>query len=374
MDTFAMKILTMDAETFFSDTFTLSKLTTEEYVRSPEFEVHGWAVQHEHDAPFWLTHEEAAKVFKQADWSNTAVLAHHAHFDLLILKHVYGVAPAFILDTLSMGRVVFGPGLKLNLESLAARFSLQPKSVPYAEMRGKRWHEMPPDLQRRVASGAMHDCSLTRTIADFMLKGGPNVPYPFPASELAVVDLTVRMFTEPVLVGDIEALGEAWQAEQVLKKDLFRRASEMAGATIEPADLRKDALFAQLLEQFGVEPETKVTARAAEKAAASGTDPVAKYAFAKSDWFMQNLLIDEDEDVALLAECRLKAQSSIYQTRIERYGSMALRGAMCIYLAYGAAHTRRHGGGDKTNFQNLPRPDKTKPQKGALRRAIKAPQ
>ena len=31
------------------------------------------------------------------------------------------------------------------------------------------------------------------------------------------------------------------------------------------------------------------------------------------------------------------------------------------------------GGGDKDNWQNFPRPDPKKPEKGALRRAIKAP-
>ncbi len=60
-------------------------------------------------------------------------------------------------------------------------------------------------------------------------------------------------------------------------------------------------------------------------------------------------------------------------TRVERFGNIATRGPIPIYLAYAAAHTRRWGGGDKQNAQNLPRPDPYKPQKGALRRAIKAP-
>src|ERR1700726_1256647 len=37
-----MNIIVLDAETFYSDDFTLSKLTTEDYVRSERFEVHGW--------------------------------------------------------------------------------------------------------------------------------------------------------------------------------------------------------------------------------------------------------------------------------------------------------------------------------------------
>jgi hypothetical protein len=117
-----------------------------------------------------------------------------------------------------------------------------------------------------------------------------------------------------------------------------------------------------MLEALGVEPQLKTTAKGNEK-----------YAFAKSDFFMQDLVNSEDPDVALLAEARLKAQSSIYSTRIERIGFAATRGPLPIYLTYAGAHTRRWSGGDKSNFQNLPRPDPAKPQKGALRRAIKTP-
>jgi hypothetical protein len=39
-----MKILTIDFETYYDREFSLSKMTTEEYVRSPQFEVIGVSV------------------------------------------------------------------------------------------------------------------------------------------------------------------------------------------------------------------------------------------------------------------------------------------------------------------------------------------
>jgi hypothetical protein len=170
------------------------------------------------------------------------------------------------------------------------------------------------------------------------------------------------MFTEPCLVGDLDLLGAAWTQEHKVRADLFNRLSLGQNPETVAASLRRDASFALMLEALGVEPPTKTTAKGNEK-----------YAFAKSDYFMQDLLASEDPDVALLAEARLKAHSSIYQTRAERFGFMATRGALPIYLSYGAAHTRRWGGGDRQNMQNLPRPDPYRPEKGALRRAIKAP-
>lgn len=367
-----MRVVTLDFETYFDDEYTIQKLTTEAYVRDPRFEAHGAAIHAQgiggQMLSAWFSPRELKETLEA--WSApghepVAMICHHAHFDGLILSHHFDYRPDFWLDTLSMGRVCFGMDKRLGLEALASRFSLQPKSVPYNEMRGKRWHEMTPELQQRVAAGGCHDTVLTRQIADYMMGvvKHPAVPYAFPNSELKVVDLTIRMFTEPVLVGDLDALGAAWIAENNARTELFD-ALGFENMDVEAIErlLRQDDAFAELLERYEVEPEVKITNKGNEK-----------YAFAKSDRFMQNLLADPDEDVALLAECRLRAHSSIYQSRTERLGWMARRGPMCVYLAYAAAHTRRWGGGDATNWQNFPRPDKYKPQKGALRRAIKAP-
>ena len=361
-----MKIITIDFETEFDDNYTLKKYTTEEYIRDPRFEPLGAAVLMD-GACAWHSPRELKELLEVLEESRRAqpiaALAHHAHFDGLILSHHFSFKPDIWLDTLSMARVCFDSGVRNGLDDIAARLGLAPKSVPYDLFKGKHWHELEPQVQQAVAQGACHDCRLTHDIFNIMMRGGhPSCRYAFPPSELPVIDLTVKMFTDPTLRGDIEALGVAWAEEQQATADLFERLKELLGDSIYPADLRKDGNFAWCLEQLGVEPELKITAKGNEK-----------FAFAKSDYFMQDLVSDEDEDVALLAQARLKAQSSIYRTRVERYGWMAQRGAMCIYLAYAAAHTRRWGGGDKTNFQNLPRPDPYRPQKGALRRAIKAP-
>ena len=357
-----MKVFTIDYETYFDDDYTLKKMTTEEYIRDPRFEPHGAALC-DGKTSEWYDPEQLKELFEA--WGSQAesicLIAHHAQFDGLITSHHFSFCPMQWVCTLSMGRVVFDSGLKLGLGSLAERFGLQPKTVPYDQMKGKHWNEMSPALQASVSAGGCHDAMLTHQIAGYMIAGGhPVIPYPFPRSELPVVSLTVKMFTEPCLVGDLDLLGQAWSEEEIYKRELYERLGiPLAHA---PGQLRSDKMFAQMLEAVGVEPELKTTAKGNEK-----------YAFAKSDFFMQNLVLDEDPDVALLAEARLKAQSSVYQTRAERYGFMATRGLICIYLAYAVAHTRRWGGGDKTNFQNLPRPDSAKPQKGALRRAIKAP-
>ena len=245
-----------------------------------------------------------------------AVLMHHAHFDGLILSHHYGIKPKFILDTLSMARLMLGNHLSVGLESLARHYGLTSKTVPYDAMRGKRWADMDTALRQTLASGCLHDLELTWDIFQWLAQG-------FPQEEYQVIDMTVRMFTEPRLVGDIETFGKVWTYEAERKKELLRTLG------IAPGDLQSADKFAELLRAEGIEPETKP--------GKNGSIP----AFAKTDDFMVGLLEHEDERVRTLAEARLGLKSTLDQTRAERLGFMAQRGAMPVYLSYCGAHTTR---------------------------------
>ena len=83
-----MKLITIDFETYYSKTFSLSKMTTEEYIRSPEFEVIGVSVQAGKQSPFWYsgTRKQIKEFLDWFDWDNSAVIAHNAMFDLAILN------------------------------------------------------------------------------------------------------------------------------------------------------------------------------------------------------------------------------------------------------------------------------------------------
>ena len=107
-----MQILTLDFETFYSQTYSLSKLTTEEYVRGDEFEVIGVAVQVNDAEPVWFTgtDEEILAFLKGFDCENSLALAHNAMFDAAILTWHYDIKPKGWLDTLSMARAVHGRG------------------------------------------------------------------------------------------------------------------------------------------------------------------------------------------------------------------------------------------------------------------------
>lgn len=179
---------------------------------------------------------------------------------------------------------------------------------------------------------------------------GRVVSIPFPPQELALIDQTIRMFTEPVLEADVNLLGEIWSNESK------RKAALLEALGVGPDDLQSAERFAELLRREGVEPATKP----------SPTGNGDTYAFAKTDDFMRELAEDGNERVRTLVEARLRVKSTLDQTRAERLGYQACRGRICAYYNYCGTHTTLWSGGDRINFQNFKR-------SGDLRRALRAP-
>lgn len=341
-----MKFFTIDFETFYADDYTLHSMTTEAYVRDPRFEALMLSVRDETGALTWYPQEQLTAFFASVDWADTGIICHHAHFECLILSHHFGVYPRAIICTLSMARAVLGNHIRVGLESLAKHFGLEAKNVPYNLFKGKRWAQIDDPTRRLMGAGCIHD---TELCYDLFTRMAPD----FPAEEYRVLDMTVRMFSEPVAIGNAEVLGKVWAEERQ------RKAALLADLDVTPKDLGSDDRFCALLQAEGVEIVMKTTPKGNLKPA-----------LAKSDDFMRDLLEDDDERVQALAEARLGVKSTNQQTRAERLGWMATRGPMCVYLNYAGAGTLRWSGGDKVNWQNL----KARHLEGTdIRDAIEAP-
>ena len=122
-------IMVLDFETRWdSKSYTLSKLTTEQYIRNEKFKAFGACYKfYGEDRTRWVSHDQLKAFFDSVDWSETAVLAHNAQFDVAVLSMVYGHHPCFIFDTLSMGRALRGVEVGNSLAKLADAFNLPPK-------------------------------------------------------------------------------------------------------------------------------------------------------------------------------------------------------------------------------------------------------
>jgi DNA polymerase len=327
-----MNILTIDFETYYSREFSLTKVTTEEYIRSPEFEAIGVAVQVNDGEPEWFSGDGEAmhQFLTRYDWANSLALAHNAPFDGAILKWVYGLSPKGWLDTLSMGRALHGTNVGGSLKVLASYYNIGEKGTEVENALGLRRQDFSPEQLASYGEYCKNDVALTWNLFGQMSKG-------FPAIELRLIDLTVRMFTDPVLQLDRELIKDHLLSEKQRKEDLLEN--------FDKDDLMSNVKFAIILEGYGVSPPMKVSP-------ANGKQT---FAFSKTDEEFKALLEHDNPLVQALVAARLGTKSTIEETRTARFLGIAERGSLPVPLRYYAAHTGRWGGDDKLNLQNLQR-------------------
>jgi len=343
-------ILTIDFETRWDKKdYTLSKMTTEEYIRDKRFTAFGACV-HAYgstDPIRWLTGSELPSFFSGIDWGRTAVLAHNAQFDVAILEWIYDAHPCFIFDSLSMGRALRGVEVGNSLAKLASDFGLPPKGNAVYSTEGLDGVEgLPPDVERELAEYCKHDVYLCEEIFT-------KLAHRYPAKELDLIDMTLKMFTRPQLVLDPEMLTNAINEERASREALLQTLG------VEEVELASNPKFAEQLQKLGVVPPTKI----------SKTTGKETLALAKNDALFQALLNGEREDVALLCEARLRVKSTTERTRAQRFLDISQRGSLPVPLSYYGAKSGRWSAakGSAINMQNLKR-------KSFLRQAIMAPE
>ena len=355
-----MKLLVLDIESFYDGDYSLSKLTTEEYVRDSRFEVIGVSVQVDDGTPQWFsgTHAEIEAWLKLFDWENSALVCHNTMFDAAILLWHFGIMPKRYLDTLSMARGWFGVDTPLSLGALSPAMGFGEKGDAVRVFKGVHRTQFTTAEMHDYADYCCNDVTLTYKIFQRFMELG------FPLSELTLIDMTLRMFIEPTLVLDTAMLDSHLRDVKDSKRDhlintlvAIGREDLAAIASIDSAEneqvkkeLRSNEQFAELLRKLDVVPPTKI----------SPTTGMDAYAFAKTDDGFKALLEHPDQRVQAVCAARLGMKSTLEETRTQRFLNMSRRGALPIALLYAGARTKRWSGTQNINLQNLPRKSKIK--------------
>jgi len=348
-----MSIITIDFETYYDkSTFSLSKVTTEEYVRDDRFEVIGVAVKVDDGETEWAsgTHEQLASYLKGFDWKNSMCVAHNMMFDGFILSERFGIAPKIYADTLSMARALHGVEVGGSLGVLVERYKLGVKGDEVIAATGKRRLDFTEEDLDRYGDYCVNDVELTYKLFNLMINKG------FPKTEMKLIDLTMRMFCQPKLDLNLTLLEQHYDDVRRAKAKLLIEA----GITSRE-ELMSNQKFAELLKQLGVEPPMKISPTTGKEA----------LALAKNDEDFKALSEHPDVRVQALVAARIGSKSTLEETRTERFIGIAKRGLMPVPLKYYAAHTGRWGGSDSLNLQNLP---SRGTNAGKLKKAIEAPE
>lgn len=344
-----MNTITIDFETYYAKGYSLSSrgMTTESYIRDPQFQVIGCAVKRNGRPAKWHTgdHAEMQEWLDQFEWSTSAVISHNAMFDMAILAWHFNIIPHFIIDTLSMSRrVVAGTGGH-SLKALAERYHLGVKGEEVIQAMGLRREQFPAQQLNQYGQYCCNDADLTYDLWKVLLPLTPK-------KELRLIDATIRMFSEPRLTLDTDLLSTHLDKVRTAKQrilDSFSAVDDAKGL------LMSNQKFAAALTALHVDPPTKI----------SPTTGKETFAFAKTDKAFQELLEHDDLRVQTLVAARLGVKSTIEETRTQSLIEIGERGLLPMPLVYYGAMTGRWSGTQKVNMQNMPRG-------GTIRKAIRA--
>lgn len=345
-----MKQIVADFETYYTPDYSLTKMQTDAYVLDPRFEVIGVSVKVDDGPIQWHsgTDLETAGWLHQFPWEDSAVICHNTLFDGFILAQRFGIKPKLWMDTLGMARMLYPYLASHSLLNLSKHFKLQQKGDYVSKMIGRWREDISPTELAAYGQYCQHDVQLTYDLAQMFM---PKVPL----LELKLIDMTIRMFTEPAFVGDAALM------EQLYNEEITRKATLLASAAVDKTVLMSNEKMADALRALYVEPPQKLSARTGKLS----------YAFAKTDKAFIALLEHDDPQVQALVGARLGVKTTIAETRAKMFWDMSLRGPLPVYLNYwGAKTTGRYSGGNRSNWQNL----SARGPSAGLRKAIRAPE
>ena len=373
-----MKIVTVDMETFWSATHSLSRMSPMTYVMHPETEIQSCAIKI-NDGPTRVVfgEQKLKKLFSMIDWSDAVLVGHNmSEFDSMILAWRFGVNPKLWACTLAMARPIYAKTSGLSLAKVGAVLcpELGDKgSLEATNTKGKKLADFTPDEIKAMEVYNVQDTELCYGIFQKLLKVTST-------DEMKLIDATIRMLTEPKFELDTAMLKRTLGDEQARKKQNLMDVAEIildetdfnlseGDARIElvRSELASSKKFSEVLRELNVDVPMKP----------SPSDPEKQIpALSKTDEGFLALQEHEDPMVVAAAMARLGVKSTLLETRIEKFleAGEQCDGMLPVPLRYYGADTTGRWSGWAYNPQNLPRIDPSKPKASdALRSSLRAP-
>lgn len=353
------RVLTLDFETYFDGEYSLKEMSAIEYVTDSRFETTAVGLKIDNKPAECVCQDDNYddyRHFLALGWASFTVLCHNSAFDLLILKHHFGIEPPYILDTLALARH-WDSRSKHDLGSLCKRFKLPDKGNTedfsgwtfrdrfYASGRSKARKQRPIFTQEKIAamqSYCCNDIEQTYKLAKILLPKLSN-----PATELKLIKHTLDLALKPLLdFDDIKAndLIRDMQIEiDLAVADTGHTKEEISG------NKSYERILCDALLANGDDTSRyfKTTAKGNRKIADSKTDDAG-----------EKLLHHKAEAVRKVATARKAVKSwPLHIGRVTRMQQMAKAwgGKLGVPLNYHGAHTGRWSGAGKINLQNLPK-------------------
>lgn len=326
-----MNPLVLDFETYFDKDITLKKLNYSEYVPQAIPLCVSWLCNNQ---LHFAAGNDITTTLAQIPWDKIELVGHNLLFDALVLKHWYGHKAKSYCDTLGLARH-HHPSLKHDLGTLAKRFCPQiPKLTENLKpIQGKTWDMLSPEEQRNLEKYNKNDVLITSILYD-------KLSVRTSKTELALIDHTIKLWLNPVIILDQE------KAHAAIIEEQHRINQQLTNLEISRENIRSDRLFSAILQAKGYKPPTKWSDKQQKLVPA----------FAKTDSAFLDFYAHNPELQDLLGLKRA-INSNIKENRTERLINTAKlnNGKVPVAYNYHGAFTGRFSGSNKVNLQNLPR-------------------
>ena len=331
----------LDFETYYDKEYSLSKMSNMQYVMSPLFEAIGCSVDwgDGHGVQWYAAgaHLDAAMRHLKS-LPTTLVIAHNAVFDASILRWRYGIAPTYVVCTLSAARSVgvvssVGGSLAALADTMrAAGIDIPRKGTEVYNNMGKRAADFTPEQLVAYGAYCSTDVVITKRLFEELCKELPN-------DEWVWQDTVLKMYVNSGLQIDVPVVEEELARVRLRRKTAAERLATTLGVpdvmSLLPI-LNSGPKFAEALKLFGAEPPTKIS-----KATGNST-----WAMGKTDPEFLAMLEHDDENVRELVTARLGLKSSIEETRCETFLEVAKYGMFPVPYKISGALTHRLSGGE----------------------------
>lgn len=348
------KVLILDWETYFDQDYTLSKMSTIEYIQDPRFVFTGLGFGYSCDnfKPNFIYPLDISQWIKTMqirvfgkNFEQITIVAKNCKFDITILATKFGIIPPYIVDIDDLLRH-YDARMSHKMKDVTQMFGLQSKGNTN-QFKGLHYEEMDAVLRRNLAEYCKNDVEIETALFKILVPKITNQTV-----EIPIARHTLDLYLRPRIQFDFKKAGELKAKMQTE----LERIVNVTGFTKKQLSSNLD--FIKILqatlpydELIPVKPG-KPGKNMIILLGKPGVIP----AFAKDDTGFQELLVHSDETVRNLCIARQAVKSwPLHMKRIDNMANQAdvSDGLLRVPLNYYGAHTGRWSGGEKINLQNL---------------------
>ena len=349
-------VVVIDFESYFDQDYTLSKMSTIEYITDKRFAFTGVSTasspgSQPNFVPFPARRIDTLQCRHGENLERATIVAKSCKFDITILAEKFGINPPYVIDIDDLARH-FDSRISHRLKDLAKLFGLTPKGDTM-QFKGLHWEDMTREQKTAMEKYCNNDIDLEVELFKILL---PLMTTP--EIELPLARHNLNLYLIPRLKFNFfKALELSNNMGKILDEIIAPtgKTLKQIGGSLSFTKSLIDLLSAK--GEYVPVKAGKPTKNM--KTLLDGipliTGPVVP-AFARDDVGFQDLLAHPDKTVRELCQARVAVKS--WPSHIKRIESLirqaaASGGLLRVPYHYYGSHTGRDSGGEGINLKNL---------------------